>query len=621
MCGIWASIGLPADPRAIAAVAHRGPDGEGAVTLATPAGPLVFGHRRLAIYDTSPRGAQPMVRGPLTIVFNGAIYNFKALRTELQSLGEVFETDTDTEVLLAALDRWGTAGLPRLNGMFAFALHDARAQTLTVARDRFGEKPLHVAAIGKGRAFASEIGQLLAVAPDLARLDRRRAGDFLNFGVVDTDDQTFFADVKRFPAAHVAVIDLDKADAALAPLRYWRPPPVDKALVRPETAAEALAPALRAAVALRLGADVKVGTCLSGGLDSTYIARTADALRGPRLDPFVCVSAVFDGDDLAGASLSERPFVEAALAGGNFAPHLLAPDDGDVASAFDAIVRAQGEPFASASICAQYFVFAEARRAGVKVMLDGQGADELFAGYAGMIGPRLADLAGSGDIAGWRDTMQTLGAPGGDVSTRDLFRATWVSALSEDMRRTLASLRGRWPPVNLLAPGVAPPPTVRDGPGGRLDALIRRLVTHASLPGLLRYEDRNAMAHGVESRLPFLDAEAADLALRIPASAKIADGETKRVLRLAAADVTPDVILRRRRKLGFVAPQDRWLAGALGDVARDALATARRDWGDLIAPAALDGLDARLGSDAESGARAFRVLSFVRWATLHGVRG
>jgi asparagine synthase (glutamine-hydrolysing) len=629
MCGIWVSIGLKPDAgasrRALDAVAHRGPDGEGLRTFETPAGQLVLGHRRLSIYDPTPTGAQPMSYADdrYVVVFNGAIYNFHALRGELEQRGLAFTTRSDTEVLLAAYAAWGPDCVSRLNGMFAFVLWDQQARRLVIARDRFGEKPLHHARTGGGIAFASEIGQLLAVAPELARLDRRRAGDFLNFGVVDSSDQTFFAPIRRFPAAQVVTLDLASASALrddLKPRRYWSPPAVDPALARPEHAAEALAPVFTRAVSLRLAADVPVGTCLSGGLDSTYIARTADQLR-EAAPPFVCVSAVFDADDLSGASLSERPYVEAALSGGNFAPHLIAPNDAAVAGAFDAIVRTQGEPFASASICVQYFVFAEARRAGVKVMLDGQGADELFAGYAGMIGPRLADLALGGDLVGWRREWNALGAPGGDIGLNELFRHTYSAALPESERRRLASLRGRWPPKSTLAPSLPPPPPSRDGPGQRLDGVIRRLVSTASLPGLLRYEDRNAMAHGVESRLPFLDADVADLALRMPGSAKIASGEMKRVLRLAAARVTPDLILRRRRKLGFVAPQDQWLSGALGGLARDALAAARSDWSDLIDPSALEGLDRQLGSNAAAGEKAFRVLSFVRWADMHGVSG
>lgn len=623
MCGIWASIGKKPDRRVLEAVAHRGPDGEGMREFATPAGRLVLGHRRLSIYDPTPAGAQPMASsdGACTVVFNGAIYNFRALRTVLEGLGARFITQSDTEVLIAAYRAWGPDCVRHFNGMFAFALWDERQKHLVIARDRFGEKPLYVADLDGDLAFASEIGQLLAVAPSLARLDRGRAGDFLNFGIVDSSDQTFFAPIRRFPAAHVAILDLSSPAAAKAsyhPTSYWSPPPVDIALSRPETAAEALSPLFDRAVELRLAADVPVGTCLSGGLDSTYIARTADRLRDGA-DPFTCVSAVFDSNDLTGSSLSERPFVEAALMGGHFAPRIVSPDDVAVASAFDKIVSAQGEPFASASICAQYFVFDEAKRAGVKVMLDGQGADELFAGYAGMVGPRLADLVAGGDIAGWKRELDALGAPGGDMTKHELVRATYSAALSESVRRTISDARGRWPPKNLLAPSLSPPPPTRDGPGSRLDAVIRRLVARTSLPGLLRYEDRNAMAHGIESRLPFLDADVADLALRIPGAAKIADGETKRVLRLAAAPVTPELILRRRRKLGFVAPQDQWLAGALGGRVRDALAVSRRDWSGLIEPAALAGLDDRIGHDADAGAKAFRVLSFVRWAALHGV--
>lgn len=625
MCGIWASIGVDADRRVLDAVAHRGPDGEGLRTFETAAGRLVLGHRRLSIYDPSEAGAQPMSYADdrYVVVLNGAIYNFHELRRSLEALGARFTSQSDTEVLLAAYREWGLDCLTRLNGMFAFVLFDQVSKELVIARDRFGEKPLHFARIGKGWAFASEIGQLLAISPNLARMNPERAGDFLNFGLVDTGQQTFFAGVDRFPAGRAAVLKLGRGEnlpGELEARAFWSPPPVDRRISSPEMAAEELAPALRRSVQLRLVADVPVGTCLSGGLDSTFIARTADLLREGKGD-FVCVSALFDDLDAAGNSLSERPYVEAALKGANFQPHFVSPTDADIVDAFDSIVRRQAEPFATASICAQYFVFAEARRAGVKVMLDGQGADELFGGYSGMAGPRLADMALGGDILGWLRELGALGAPGGDLARSELLRATYAAALPESERRRISALRGKWPPPNLLAPSFAPPPPSRDGPGHRLDAVVRRLVGEASLPALLRYEDRNAMAHGVESRLPFLDTEVADLAFRMPGSAKIADGEMKRVLRLAAADVTPEPILRRRRKLGFAAPQDRWMLGALGERVRDALGVGQSNWSELIDKKALDGLETKLGQDVEIGGRAFRVLSFVSWAEAHGVVG
>lgn len=620
MCGLWLTIALPESREALSAAAHRGPDGEGLRTFETPAGLLVMGHRRLSIYDPSPAGAQPMSAGRRTVIFNGAIYNFLELRAELEGKGHVFATQTDTEVLLAAYAAWDAECLTRFNGMFAFALYDEPRQRLFLARDRFGEKPLHFARSGRGWAFASEIGQLLKFAPDLARLNLARTGDFLNLGLVDAADETFFEPVRRFPAAHAAVIDLARGpEAELRPVRYWSPPAVDQSLVRPEDAASELAPAMRRAVNLRLAADVPVGTCLSGGLDSTWIARLAEGQRGGG-PAFSCVSAVFDAEDLKGGSLSERPFVEAAVEGRRFDVHIISPSDREVADQFDGIVRAQGEPFGSASICAQYFVFREAGRAGLKVMLDGQGADELFGGYAGMLGSFLADRAAALDLASWRRDIAAFGAPGGDVSEAELFRATYTNAMPEWARRAIGRVRGRWPPPNLLAPRLALPPAARQSPGSRFDGLVRQLIEHTSLPGLLRYEDRNAMAHGVESRLPFLDAKVAELALRMPASAKISTGETKRAVRLAAAGEVPELILRRRRKLGFVAPQDLWFRGALGELARDAILTARNDWGWLFDAGVLDQVEKGVGRDETAGLLAFRVLSFVRWAQLHGVR-
>tara|TARA_R110002072_G_scaffold1029_11_gene8571 strand:- start:6361 stop:8139 length:1779 start_codon:yes stop_codon:yes gene_type:complete len=591
-----------------------------------------MGHKRLSIYDLSDAGSQPMTSrdGRFTLVFNGAIYNFKALREELESLGHGFATQTDTEVLLAAWAQWGKDALSRFNGMFAFAMFDASRQSLTLARDRFGEKPLHVAAwqvSGETHfACASEIPQLLAATPDRPALNRRVAADFINAGATDWGDETFFDGITRLPAGHFAEIDLSNplppAEMVVQSERWWQAPALDPSLARAETAAEALKPALESAVKLRMRADVQVGSCLSGGLDSSGVVLLADRDRGS--DPIVCVSAIFDETTPSGQEISERPYVDMVAGAADVRRVTVTPGDAHVLEAFTGAVRGQGEPFASTSILVQYLVFKAAHEAGLKAMLDGQGADELFGGYPGMVGAHLADLAMAVHPSAWNRTVNELCEGESDFSKGNLVRATYSNILSPEARKLIGRVKGSWPPKPWPAGSTAlyPPPEPRLPAGGnRFDRLVRSMTGSVSLPSLLRYEDRNSMRFGIESRLPYLDAEVSDIAFRTPGSAKIADGETKRMLRLALGAVVPEPILRRRRKLGFSTPEQRWLQGPLAASVATAFDILERDWADFIDMGEARQARTRIAHDAGAAALVFRLVSFAHWAKAFGVTG
>lgn len=619
MCSIWVSIGFEPPRDALDAARHRGPDGSGAVRFDTPSGPLTFAHHRLSIYDLSAAGAQPMHGRDerYTIVFNGAIYNFRTLRAELEAIGHRFATQSDTEVLLRLWEEEGAACLPRLNGMFAFAIYDARERTLTLARDRFGEKPLHYALWRQdGRtclAAASELGQLLRAHDGLAELNRTVAGNFVNFGATDWTDETFVAGVRRLPAGHVTVIDTARLPEPGSPLparAWWTPPASDSALAGPQAAARLLRPALEDAVGMRMAADVPVGFCLSGGLDSSAIV--ALAARRPERTRLVCVTALFDEVTPSGASLSERPYVDALARSVDIERVSVTPSDADIADALASVIAVQGEPFASSSIIAQWLVFRAARQAGLTVMLDGQGADELMAGYPGMAGHHLADLVMSGRVARALAEIRALSAGESDFTGRGLVRACYSAVLPERVRRLIARAKGSWPPRPWPARTGLPPLGAARG-GERLGQLVTAMVASVSLPALLRYEDRNAMAFGIETRLPFLDSQVSDIALRAPGTAKIADGETKRLLRAAMEGVVPGEILRRRRKLGFSSPEQRWLAGPLREPALHALNVLPERTGGFIDAGELDGLAERTATDPAIANLVFRLMSLERW--------
>lgn len=623
MCGIWASIGGDFTRVVLDSVRRRGPDDEGWFEADTPAGRLRLGHRRLSIYDLSAASAQPMSFGDgrFHVTFNGAIYNYRALRAELAASGVVFRTEGDTEILLAAYGAWGLSAFARFDGMFALALYDRAKMQLLLARDRFGEKPLLLATQFANRAAfaaASDLHQMRQAGAAPWTLEGDVAADFLNIGLVDADERTFVKAVKKAPAGASLVLDLSSPGALAASLSNARwqtfaPIPTPERTADFTETVEALRGALERAVEARLAADVEVGSCLSGGLDSSgVVALSAASLDGRKIK---CFSAVFDEVAPDGSSLSERPFVDAAAAAFPHAEvNIITPTGADCARHIDDIIAAQGEPFAHTSICAQWFVIESARREGVKVLLDGQGADELFGGYDGMIGAHLADLVARGDITTWSRTIGDLVNNGAQSETH-WRRATFNALVDERLRRTISGARGKWPPQSFLAPHKLPdlvPPA--DG-APRFDAGVRLLTKARSLPGLLRYEDRNAAWHGMETRLPYLAPGVADLAFRTPAEVKLRGGWTKAVLREALRGVLPATIVDRKRKLGFVSPHDAWMADALKPWAQAQVADASRAWDGLIDGARARKLGEAIGwNNTEANAAAFRLATFASWA-------
>jgi asparagine synthase (glutamine-hydrolysing) len=619
MCGIWASINAPDAVAGLQAAAHRGPDGEGWARFDTPAGRLELGHRRLAIYDPTPASDQPAAYadGRYTVVFNGALYNYRELREALKALGYIFQTTGDTEVFLAAFAEWGRDCFAKIDGMFAAVFYDAKRQVLTIARDRFGEKPLHGLTFGNGGiAFASEVSQLFSATESTSAIQKETLSLFLTSGGMGAD--SFFRNIQVFPAAHSVELDLSAPVNDLPPARsFWSAPATEE--MSEDAAISALREAMELAVSRQLVADVPVGGCLSGGLDSTIILATAERLRDARSQPFVCVSAIFDEADDGGQSLSERPYVEAAIKDRNIELVEVHPGEEDVAERLDDILRRQGEPFPGTSICAQYFVFEAARKAGIKVMLDGQGADELFAGYAPMAGYAMADRLARLDPSFFSEFKALVAEPS-DLSHAGLSRGIWRALASEPLRRQVLSAIGRFPPKGgAVAPVIAPPFRLVAGQS-RLETLVCDLSLDRSLPSLLRYEDRNSMAFAVETRLPFLSGPVGDLAFRIPSRFKVKNGFTKNILREAFKDRLPPDIAWRRKKLGFVTPQQKWMRGKVGRWVDQHLESSIDTFRPILNADWIETERARKASGQSPGETAFRVSCAGRWAELTGAR-
>jgi asparagine synthase (glutamine-hydrolysing) len=519
------------------AMVHRGPDGQG-VWSDEQAG---FGFRRLAIIDLCERSNQPLHLGSLHLVFNGEIYNYVELRRELSSLGHRFETEGDAEVLLHAWGEWRDLALDRLDGMFAFGIWDDERRQLTFAVDPFAEKPLFYQAAAGRLLFASDIRALKAADPRVGIPDESAIDGFLALGTMPELPRTFFDDVQRLPPAHVARWER----GSISVRRYWMPQAVPVPADRGEMG-ERLRELLTDSVRLRLRSDVAVGSSLSGGVDSSAIVSVAARLRGGRSrHAFTATFPGFAKDEWSHAE-------EVARAAEVAEHHAVLPRMGELLDDLQELVRDQEEPFGSTSIYAQWRVMRAARRAGVIVLLDGQGADELFGGYVGTAGwalrtagPRAALLAVAKDPS-LAESLAIAYSAG--RAPRALVRRHRLRRASPYVTRLLA----------YEAVDSEELPFDRGGNGSPLRRTLVEQAFRTSLPTLCRYADRNSMAHSVEVRLPFLDRRIAEFALSLPARLVYHNGITKLALREALRGLVPDGVLDRREKIGYETPEQTW---------------------------------------------------------------
>jgi asparagine synthase (glutamine-hydrolysing) len=630
MCGLYASIAFAPERARIDRVAHRGPDGSGWREFASAAGPVALGHRRLAIIDLSEAGLQPMAdaSGRYHLVLNGEIYNYLELRDELRAKGHQFSSDTDSEVLLAAYREWGEDCLHRFLGMFAFLIWDEREQILFAARDRFGIKPLYVAVNQRGIAFASEIKQLLGLPGLSGRMNLARVRDFLAAGMSDHTQETLFEGVVQIqPGCCVAIAAGRAWTGRIEPKRWYAIPPHGTLRLSEAEAAEQFRALLTDSVRLHLRSDAPVGSCLSGGLDSSSIvclmSQMLDAEgRGARVNT---VSACYDEK-----AVDETPFMNAVVAQAGAIPHRVFPRPEDVFARASDLTWHQDEPFGSTSIFAQWCVFEEAHRAGIKVMLDGQGADEALAGYHWTYAWHLLTLIRQGRLTALASTVsQRVGAHGCGVADQ-LTRLAAV-ALPPRLAQALQAGRdgagGRWlrsEAFGTLAPdqGALELASAINGLPQVIDVatLCVVLTFSANLQMLLHWEDRNSMAHSIEARVPFLDHRLVEFALALGNEHKLVGADTKRVLRRAMTDVLPPEILARRDKLGFATPEEAWFRGPLKPLILDGVeATLARFPGLLDARATRALVSAMLEGQRPVDFTAWRIVSMGIWGERFGV--
>jgi asparagine synthase (glutamine-hydrolysing) len=589
MCGIAGYVG-PGSPallrEMLKTLAHRGPDDEG--WHVEPG--LGLGMTRLAIIDPAG-GRQPMASadGRLRIVFNGEIYNFRRLRTDLEARGHVFRTRSDTEVILAAWAEWGEEALGRLHGMFAFALWDAGRRRLVLARDRLGKKPLHWWRRGPLLVFASEIKALLCHPAVGRAVDPDALHHYLAFGYTPAD-RPIFAGIRRLPPAHLARVD---GDGEVTTARYWSLPDGAAASAGAVQAGQARAlvrQAVREAVRLRLESDVPLGVFLSGGIDSSVVVACAREVAGGRLATF-CV-----GFGPAAASWDERRW--ARLVAERFATEhheeVLEPAVADV---LPLLVRHFDEPFADASAVPTWTV-AQATARHVKVALSGLGGDEAFAGYPRYLGVRLAErwarlpraLRGAARVAvglwprvessrDWGGRARRFVAAGA-VPMPDRYLG-WTRLFGEEDLVALVhpEMRRAWTGSPEAAARAA---FARHGHGDPVDGAFRIDLATYLPDDLLVMADRLGMAHSLEVRAPFCDHRLLETSLRLPPAVKLPGFRLKGLLKDAFADVLPRPILGRPKQ-GFMVPLARWLRRDLAPLVDDLLgpgAVRARGWFD-----------------------------------------
>jgi asparagine synthase (glutamine-hydrolysing) len=535
------------------ALAHRGPDGEG--RWEDPSGHALLGHRRLSIIDLTEAGCQPMsYLDRYTIIHNGEVYNYIELKEELAKKNYSFRTQTDTEVIVAAYDCWKDDCVTHFDGMFAFAIWDRRDKILFAARDRFGEKPFFYHIGKQTLLFGSEMKALWAAGVERTA-NLKMLFNFITIGYTDNPadaGETFFENISKLPPA--TTLRFSPGDKAPLLQQYWEiDPGLEDKKISDEEALERFQFLFNRSVQRRLRSDVTLGTSLSGGLDSSAVVAMMKTAGLPHSKTFTAVFPGFEKDESAYSKQVAGQF--------GLEQFTTSVTEEDLLNDWQKISNHQEEPFGSASIVAQYKIYALAKQQDVKVLLDGQGADETLAGY-----PKYYKWY-------WQE----------------LFRKRKLSASKELRSAKEAGINESFNYKNMIAayfPGFATvvmenqyllkairqPDLTRDFVRLQSKEAYYTTPDHFTLNGalhfntcvhgleeLLRYADRNAMAHGREIRLPFLSHELVEFIFSLPAHYKIRDGWTKWILRKTMEKKLPGAIAWRRDKVGFEPPQKRWM--------------------------------------------------------------
>jgi asparagine synthase (glutamine-hydrolysing) len=607
---------------------HRGPDGRGAKEYPlNGSSSWHFSHRRLAIIDLSEFGFQPFESrdGRYVLTYNGEIYNYKELRRELERHGVVFRTSSDTEVLLESLIRWGLTALEKLEGMFAFSFLDIISNRLLLARDPFGIKPLYYSKSANSFGFGSEPRALRSLFPELGSVNEKVAADFLFLGFTDKNSQSFFDGIVSLLPGHYMIISSEPNLSASTPTRYWKPGGEVEIDIGFNDAVDRFRELLLESVELHMRSDVPVGAAISGGVDSSTIAcLMREVSPNSEIHTFSYIAA--------DPGISEEAWVDIAVEATGSVGHKVRIDKRSLFEAdIDNLILAQGEPFSTLSIYAQFKVFELAKQTGIKVTLDGQGADELLAGYHGYPEARMLGLLEKGDLSSLIKFAQNWGGwPG--RSSKSLLGVALAELLPNARRYSslvkLAQLLGFVGDQSLelfsdqarILASQSSDMSKRDTryKGRRLAETLGLALGPAGLTTLLRFADRNSMHSSIESRVPFLNRKLAEFTLSLPETYLLSEkGETKHILREAMRGIVPDSILNRKDKIGFEASTGRWGVGSklLLEISNNLESIPLID-SSQSHKAIRSVFDGTRQLDSST----WRVINFARWTQLEGIK-
>jgi asparagine synthase (glutamine-hydrolysing) len=669
MCGITALIpvghlpGISSHIRKMSdLIRHRGPDDEGYVIFPvnpgngefrifggpdTPAGinrcnlpycphdpstdnadihdHIAFGHRRLSIIDLSPAGHQPMSyqNDRFWIIYNGEIYNYLEIRDELIIKGYEFVSHSDTEVILAAYIEWGKDCLNHFNGMWSFLIYDMAEQVLFGSRDRFGIKPFYYWFSPKGfLAVASEIKAFTVLPGWNPQVNAQRAYDFLVHGLGDHTSETMFAGVFQLQAGQAFEITVSELGDAL-PVYQWYTVPDVKCTGSEREAIETFRTVLGNAVRIHLRSDVPVGSCLSGGLDSTSIVSIIHAFLAGQKDAHQTTFSAYSTDP----RWDEREFIETVLQEKKINGFFCYPEVYNLFNALPDMIWHQDEPFRSTSIYAQWAVMELVRTHDIKVILDGQGSDEIIAGYHPFLCINQADLLLRFH---WiRLVREILAARRRHhipvpLQVRDI--GYYLCEITDPGRFLLKKknrekLSPSWLNNKKLRAVPSLPPKIQRRRGqDNVTAYCEMATFSTILPFLLHYEDRNSMAHSIESRVPFLDVRFVEFLLNIPPRFKIRDGVTKRILRQAMDGIIPDRIRDRMDKLGFATPEEVWMTTESSTLFRNSLEEAVASSDGILTPETLDLFDDMVAGKTPFNEAIWRMIIFGKWMNLFSLK-
>lgn len=571
MCGIcgWISKNNSIDLNLIkkmnSMVSYRGPDDSGTWTSET----VALAHRRLAIIDVSKAGHQPFEYSDIVLTFNGEIYNYIELREELKELGYSFQTNTDVEVLAASYCEWKEDCVSHFNGMWSFALYDKCRNIVLCSRDRFGVKPFYYIVDDKKLCFASEIKQLLPALGHRPKANKDALAQFIVRGNLDYSEFTCFEGVVQLQPGTNMIYDISNSSFELQ--KYYDLSRNSIKSCTFEDSAKGFLHDFCESVMLRLRADVPIGFCLSGGLDSSAIASVANYIDTKHEMEWHTVSACYK-DEI----YDEQEYIDEVNKAIDAVSHKTYPDGSELFKELDNIIWHMDEPFGSTSIFAQWCVFKEAKDKNITVMLDGQGADEQLCGYTSIYAIRFADLLMNFKlktfIREWREYKKLRASTEKYLSSTMLLLNTLARSILSEKRYYLIREKAIIKKSGSLFKKETLDRAFRIEPkpkGKGVKEFIDYAISTVLVP-LFHYEDRNSMAFSIESRLPFMDYQLVESVYKMPFDHKISGGVTKVVLREGLKGILPEKIRLRYSKLGFETPENKWMTNDI-DTWRDEL--------------------------------------------------